>query len=191
MSAEHTCCDLSGESVIEVAAVEEAIPECAMDHGRQEVRVSRTWQLSAVLRLDQQTGGRLNSLLLNRFTPAQLLSWGLPLYSLTTLAATLPSGTGTVWMLFAPLWIAMGMLGLLTANAMALAMAAASDGAGTGSALLGAVQFGLAFAVSTCVALGGTGSLLPMALGMFVPAVAATLLWAAAHRRTLFQRRRG
>ena len=76
MSAEHTCCDLSGESVIEVAAVEEAIPECAMDHGRQEVRVSRTWQLSAVLRLDQQTGGRLNSLLLNRFTPAQLLSWG-------------------------------------------------------------------------------------------------------------------
>jgi len=135
--------------------------------------------------------GRLNSLLLNRFTPAQLLTWGLPLYSLTTLAATLLSGTGTVWMLFAPLWIAMGMVGLLTANAMALAMAAASDGAGTGSALLGAVQFGLAFAVSTCVALGGTGSPRPMALGMFVPAVVATLLWAAAHRRTLFQPRRG
>ena len=52
-------------------------------------------------------------------------------------------------------------------------MEAARQGAGIGSALLGAVQFGIAFTVSACVALGGTGSALPMSLGLLLPALLA------------------
>ena len=121
--------------------------------------------------------GRVNSLLLDRFSPAKLLTCGLPFYGLATLATVLLSGVSSIWLFVLPLWIAIGMVGLLSANAMALAMASATSGAGTGSALLGAIQFGMAFAISTCVAIAGTNSAFPMSLGLFLPALAANVLW--------------
>ena len=123
--------------------------------------------------------GRLNGLLLEYFTPGRILSWGLPVYGATTLATTLMSGTGSVWFFVTPLWLSVGMVGVLSANAMSLAMAAAKEGAGTGSALLGAIQFGMAFTISSSVAVAGTDSPLSMSLGLFLPAVAAVALWAA------------
>jgi len=123
--------------------------------------------------------GRINSMLLDRFSPAEVLYWGLPVYGLATLLTVLLSSSPSVWLFVIPLWFAIGMVGLLSANAMSLAMASATSAAGTGSALLGAVQFGMAFAVSSCVALAGTDNALPMSLGLFVPAVAAVVLWAA------------
>lgn len=122
---------------------------------------------------------QINTRLLDRFTPRDMLNRGLPVYGLAALAAVLASATGSVWMFVIPLWIAIGMVGLLSANATSLAMAAAPEVAGTSSAVLGAVQFGLAFMISTCVALAGTDSPFPMALGLFLPALAAVALWAA------------
>lgn len=127
--------------------------------------------------------GRINGHLLDRRAPATLLSCGLPVYALAALATVLLSGTPRLWLFVLPLWLAIGMVGLLSANAMALAMAAARAGAGVGSALLGAIQFAIAFAVSGCVALAGTQGALPMTLGLLVPAGLATLLWFAAPRR--------
>lgn len=75
------------------------------------------------------------------------------------------------------------MVGLLSANAMSITMASAHEGAGVGSALLGAIQFGIAFTVSSCVALGGTGTPLPMSLGLFVPGVLAMVVWYASRPR--------
>ena len=51
--------------------------------------------------------------------------------------------------------------------------------------LLGAIQFALAFAVSTSVAIGGAGTALPMSLGLVVPAGLATVLFFAAGRFTV------
>lgn len=62
------------------------------------------------------------------------------------------------------------MVGLLSANAMSITMKLSGEGAGMGSALLGAVQFAVAFFVSFCVALGSTDAVLPMSLGLLVPA---------------------
>ena len=110
--------------------------------------------------------------------PAELLSWGRPAYGMAGLATVLMSGAESVWLFVIPLWISIGMVGLLSANAMSLAMAAARRGTGTGSAILGTVQFGVAFAVSTGVAVAGTESALPMSLGLFLPAASAVALWA-------------
>ncbi|MBY8976971.1 multidrug effflux MFS transporter [Rhodobacteraceae bacterium NNCM2] len=122
--------------------------------------------------------GQVNNRLLDHFTPAQILTRGLPVYALAALGAVILSGTGLLLPFVAALWMTIGMVGLLSANAMSLAMAAAREGAGLGSALLGAVQFGLAFTVSSSVALGGTDTALPMTLGLLIPAVLAATLWA-------------
>jgi len=126
--------------------------------------------------------GRVNTLLLNRFTPGQILSCGLPAHVVAALALTLLSDTSSIGVFVAPLWLAIGLVGLLSANAMSIGMGAAHEGAGMGSALLGAIQFGIAFSVSSCVALGGSDTPLPMALGMLLPSGLATVLWMAARR---------
>jgi len=126
--------------------------------------------------------GQINGKLLDHFVPAQILRAGLPVYALAGLVLVLISGTDNLWLFVVPLWLAIGMVGLLSANAMALAMAEARQGAGTGSALLGVVQFGLAFIVSSCVALGGSHTPLPMSLGILLPATMAALLWGIGRR---------
>ncbi|MFD0981840.1 hypothetical protein [Tropicimonas aquimaris] len=95
---------------------------------------------------------------------------------LVTLALTMISGTQTLWLFAIPLLLAIGMVGLLSANALAFTMASAKGGAGMGSALLGALQFGIAFTVSSCVVFGGSATPLPMTLGLLLPALLAALL---------------
>lgn len=90
---------------------------------------------------------------------------------------TFASNTVSMWLYIVPLWFTTGFVSLLSANGMALAMAAARERAGTGSALLGVCQFGLAFIVSSCVAVGGSDSIFPMSLGILIPALVALLIW--------------
>ena len=120
--------------------------------------------------------GQVNHLLLNRMSPAKILRVGLPVYVLAACIVTLLSGTQSIWLFVLALWFAIGMVGLLSANAMSLTMAEAREGAGMGSALLGAIQFNIAFTVSSCVALGGTTTPLPMSLGILLPGALALLL---------------
>jgi len=121
--------------------------------------------------------GRVNGILLNRFSPWQILKVGLPCFIASALCLTLLSGTQTLWVFVLPLWITIGMIGLLSANAMSITMELADAGAGMGSALLGAIQFAIAFSVSSCVAIGGTATTLPMSLGLLAPAIIATSLF--------------
>ena len=127
--------------------------------------------------------GRVNTRLLDHFTLGQIIRFVLPAHVAATLVLTLLSDVSSIWLFIAPLWLAIGLVGLLSANAMSIAMGAAREGAGIGSALLGAIQFGIAFSVSSCVALGGSDTPLPMALGLLLPSVLATVLWMAARRR--------
>ncbi|MFU1478553.1 multidrug effflux MFS transporter [Roseovarius sp. C7] len=130
--------------------------------------------LFAVIAAALMLFGQLNRRLLDHASPARILRLGLPVHAAVALVLTLLSGTETLGLYVAPLWLAIGMVGLLSANAMSLAMEAARDGAEIGSALLGAVQFGIAFTVSACVALGGTDNALPMSLGLLLPTLLAT-----------------
>ena len=127
--------------------------------------------------------GKLNGALLNRFSPRQIVTAGLPLFLAATLILTLTSGTQSLWAFAVPLWLSIGMVGLLSANAMSMTMELSGKDAGMGSALLGASQFAIAFTVSSCVALGGKETALPMTLGLLVPACAATLLFQTLRER--------
>jgi DHA1 family bicyclomycin/chloramphenicol resistance-like MFS transporter len=123
--------------------------------------------------------GKVNGVLLNRYNPEQIVTAGLPLFVASTLFLALVSGTQTLWVFVIPLWVSIGMVGLLSANAMSITMELSGEGAGMGSALLGAVQFAIAFSVSSSVALGGTETALPMSLGLLVTASFAAILFYA------------
>lgn len=126
--------------------------------------------------------GRINGILLNRFSPEQILKTVLPLLAASTILLTLLSQTDSLLVFVVPLWVSIGLVGLLSANAMSLAMEWTKAAAGMGSALLGAIQFALAFTVSSFVAVGGASSALPMALGIAIPASAASVLYFVTRR---------
>ncbi|WP_172330203.1 Bcr/CflA family efflux MFS transporter [Mangrovicoccus sp. HB161399] len=127
--------------------------------------------------------GQVNSWLLNRHEPQRIVDAGLPVFVAAAAVLAAVSSGGPLWLVLLPLWVAIGMVGLLSANAMSITMAASGGGAGMGSALLGAVQFAIAFVVSSGVALAGSGSALPMSLGILLPGTAALALWVALRRR--------
>ncbi|WP_414121468.1 MFS transporter [Corynebacterium nuruki] len=78
-----------------------------------------------------------------------------------------------------PLVFVVGSLGLVLGNATALAMDAVPGAAGSASALLGFLQFGLAGIASPLVGLGGDMDAAPLAVTMLVASVIANLAIAA------------
>jgi DHA1 family bicyclomycin/chloramphenicol resistance-like MFS transporter len=78
-----------------------------------------------------------------------------------------------VWSLPIPIFVAVASLGLVLGNATALTLGAVPQAAGTGSAVLGAMQFGLAALVSPLVSLGGETTALPLAIVMVTVAAIA------------------
>lgn len=114
-------------------------------------------------------GAQLNARLLNFQSPDYWLIrvvWGfvgcaaLPLLSLWLLP-------GNYWPILISLSVALSMLGLLTPNAMVGAMAEHGRIAGSASALMGCLQFGLAALASMAVADLHDGSAWPMLWVMF------------------------
>lgn len=78
-------------------------------------------------------------------------------------------------LLLIPLLFSVGSLGLVLGNATSLALGAVPHIAGTGSALLGFLQFGLAGLLAPLVSLGGETNPVPLALTMLVSSVVANI----------------
>lgn len=72
------------------------------------------------------------------------------------------------WLMAIPMWVAVSSLGLVFGNATALALGAVSGVAGSASAVLGAMQFGLGALVSPLVGIGGEHTAAPLAAVMMV-----------------------
>ncbi|MCV7422496.1 multidrug effflux MFS transporter [Mycobacterium yunnanensis] len=72
------------------------------------------------------------------------------------------------WLLALPLWVAVASLGLVFGNATALALAGVAGVAGSASAVLGALQFGVGAVVSPLVGIGGEHTAVPLAVVMLV-----------------------
>jgi MFS transporter, DHA1 family, multidrug resistance protein len=72
----------------------------------------------------------------------------------------------SAWWYPVPIFVAVAGQGLILGNATALALGAVPKHAGTGSAVLGALQFGIGAAVAPLVGLGGDHAALPLALTM-------------------------
>ncbi|WP_460273758.1 multidrug effflux MFS transporter [Celeribacter sp. ULVN23_4] len=118
----------------------------------------------------------ISTKLVGRVSPRQLTLYGLILLLVggaLTLICVL-SGAGAMFMLPA-LFITIASLGLVLGNASALAIGQVPQLAGTGSALLGALQFTLGAIASPLVGLAGKDSALPMALVLLVAAGLASV----------------
>lgn len=122
----------------------------------------------------------LNAKLVERIDPRTLLRAGVGLLVLFSALMLVDALIGPgLWVTIVVLWGAVSSLGLVIANATTLALAEARHAAGTGSAVLGALQFGLAAVVSPLVGLGGEFTAVPMAVVMLASAVVAAIALSA------------
>ncbi|AUG28175.1 MULTISPECIES: multidrug effflux MFS transporter [Microbacterium] len=94
--------------------------------------------------------------------------------------AVLAVTAAPVALLAVPLFLLSGSLGFVLGNGTALALAAVPKAAGTASAVVGALQFGLAALVSPLVSLGGSTTAVPLAVVMLAAAVVALAFFAIA-----------
>ncbi|WP_053738927.1 multidrug effflux MFS transporter [Nocardia sp. NRRL S-836] len=112
--------------------------------------------------------------LLRRGNPRRVLAtgvtWLLTAAAVLLVLALLP--IAPVW-LSVPIFFAVASLGFVLGPATALALGSVPEAAGTGSAVLGAAQFGLGAAVSPLVSAGEGHSALPMAITIAVLAAIA------------------
>lgn len=112
-----------------------------------------------------------------------LVAIGLALVGAATVAFAVLAFTGApAWSLAAPLFVIVGALGLVFGNATALAMSAVSSHAGGASAIIGALQFGLAAVVSPLVSIKGEDTAGPLAVVMLCTAAIAVVSFVLARR---------
>ncbi|MFW3171096.1 multidrug effflux MFS transporter [Geodermatophilus sp. CPCC 206100] len=111
--------------------------------------------------------GQLSRALVGRVSPRLLLRAGLAGQAVGGAVLVVAALAGwPLGVVLPALFLVTTSTGLLVPNATALAMADAGHVAGTASALLGVVQFGLGALVAPLAGLGPSGALLPMALVM-------------------------
>jgi DHA1 family bicyclomycin/chloramphenicol resistance-like MFS transporter len=125
---------------------------------------------------------QVNARLVRDLAPTVVLRRGLRVLAATAVwLAVLPLfGTPALAALLAPLALAIACLGFIVPNATAAALATHGQRAGTASALMGALQFGLATLAGAAMGLGHGASPAPLAWIMAACALAA---WAT--RRVL------
>lgn len=94
-------------------------------------------------------------------------------------------GSG-IWGTAIPLWFYIAACGFTFPTVQILALSAHGEEAGTAASMLGAVNFGIAGALSPIVGLLGVGTAMPMAGMMAVAAVIAiVVLWSVVRPRTV------
>lgn len=126
------------------------------------------------------TVSAISSRLTRTISSAKLLGVGLVLTVAATLVLLALVLTGApAWTITIPIFVAVACQGLILGNATALALSAVPRAAGSGSAGLGALQFGLGAAVSPLVSLGGEHTALPLAVVMVTASVLALAAYLA------------
>jgi DHA1 family bicyclomycin/chloramphenicol resistance-like MFS transporter len=102
---------------------------------------------------------QLNVRLLSRYTPQQILTAAMVVGAAAglVLLGVAVTGVGGLIGMLVPLWLMVATVGLAFPNAPALAMSRHGEIAGTASALLGAIQFGLGGLAAPMVGLLGSG----------------------------------
>jgi len=109
---------------------------------------------------------QLNARLLAKRGPAFLLSRTVWVYvaAALTLLAIAALRTEALWPLLVPLFICIASLGCILPNTSACAMAGQGARAGSASALLGCIQFGVAAGAASLVGVLHDGTAMPMAM---------------------------
>lgn len=125
---------------------------------------------------------QINGRLAHRYGPRQILRRVLPVTALAGLVLLFNVSTGIAGFagLLAPLFVCVASVGFVVPNTMVLAMAPHGSVAGTASALLGTVQFGLGAAAGAAVSTLNNGTAVPLGAVIATCAVGALLSYRAA-----------
>lgn len=116
----------------------------------------------------------VNARLVVRFGQRRLLATGVGLLAVFSSLVLVDALTGPrIWVMLPLLWCTVTSLGLVVANATSLALDQVRRVAGTGSAVLGLLQYALAAVVSPVVGVAGSGTAVPMSITMTVCALVA------------------
>lgn len=120
-------------------------------------------------------GSLISARLVKNFSPRRVLMGGITALVVVTLLMLLNVTVGNVipWATIALMACFMGSIGFVYANATALATTEVAYAAGTGSAVLGFLQYGMGAVTPPLVGLLGEGSAVPMGVVMFVAATLA------------------
>lgn len=123
-------------------------------------------------------GNATNSRLIGRFRPRQLLSAGMAsmLAAAVAIMAVALIEVQTAWPVLVLMFVLTTSIGFVFGNATALAIGQVRHVAGSGSAVLGALQFTIGAVVSPLAGLGGATSLVPMAVTILVVAASANVV---------------
>ncbi|HEY0492634.1 MAG TPA: Bcr/CflA family multidrug efflux MFS transporter [Candidatus Dormibacteraeota bacterium] len=128
---------------------------------------------------------QVNGTLVSRIAPSRLLTAGLVGESLAGVAVLAVIAIGGLGLstLLVPLFIMVSCIGFVVPNATALALSRHPEAAGTGSALLGVIQSGIAAIGAPLVGIAGVASALPMGGVIAVSACGAILVYLLTFRR--------
>nr|WP_296773917.1 multidrug effflux MFS transporter [Rhodococcus sp. (in: high G+C Gram-positive bacteria)] len=144
----------------------------------------------AVNALGLMIGSAVTAKLADRISLHRMMSAGIGAIVVTTTLLLILGIVGiSLWPTLILLFLTLLSLGFVYANATSLAVAQVPHLAGTGSAVLGALQFGLAAIISPLVGLGGEDTAIPMVTAMFVGALVAAAACIRASRVTASQRK--
>lgn len=125
----------------------------------------------------------LNARLVERFGQRRLLLVAAVLLPLTAAGLLIDALVGpAMWPTLILLWCTVSSMGLMLPNAASLAIQQSRHSAGTGSAILGALQFVCAGTVAPLVGIAGERSALPMAITMVTAAALAAAALATTPR---------
>jgi len=128
---------------------------------------------------------QINGSLVSRIAPSRLLMGGLivtAIGGLALLGVLLVGGLGLAAVLL-PLFVLVSSIGFVVPNATALALSRHAEAAGTGSALLGVIQSGIAAFGAPLVGLAGITSAVPMGTVIAVAGAGAILTYVLTSRR--------
>jgi DHA1 family bicyclomycin/chloramphenicol resistance-like MFS transporter len=122
---------------------------------------------------------QVNGRVVHQFGSARLLAVGLIGMTIAGVALLVIAllDVGGLGAVLACMFVVLTSLGLVLPNASALALNDFPQSAGSASALLGILQFGVGAVVAPLVGLGGKHDVLPMAVVIATCTVGAVLLW--------------
>jgi DHA1 family bicyclomycin/chloramphenicol resistance-like MFS transporter len=121
---------------------------------------------------------QVNRFLLKRYKSQQIVVAALIVKTITGIVLTLMATNGLLSLpvMLVLLFIYLSCLGFILPNSSALAMSPFTKGAGSASALMGAIQMGIGACVSIVVSMIQSGSLMPMAIVMSACSILALLV---------------
>lgn len=127
---------------------------------------------------------QVNRFLLKKFKPQQLVAVALVVKSVAGIFLFIAALNGwlTLPLILVLLFIYLSCLGFILPNSSALAMSPFTTGAGSASALMGAIQMGIGAGVSIVLSMIQAGSLVPMAIVMCICSLVALLVMGAGSR---------